>query len=203
MRWAARREEFVRPTQWLIMLLGNQVIDCEILAQKAGRESRGHRFHNPEPVYIASPKSYIEDLRSAHVLADFAERKKLIADKVAELAKQNNGKAIVPEGLLEEVTALVEWPVPLVCSFEERFLEVPQEALISTMQDNQKYFCLLDEQGKLLPLFITVANVDSKDPSQVIAGNEKVVRPRLTDAEFFFKQDLKQPLEQFNERLKM
>ncbi|UYZ85082.1 glycine--tRNA ligase subunit beta [Entomomonas sp. E2T0] len=202
MRWAARREEFVRPTQWLIMLLGNQVIDCEILAQKAGRESRGHRFHNPEPVYIASPKSYIEDLRSAHVLADFAERKKLIADKVAELAKQNNGKAIVPEGLLEEVTALVEWPVPLVCSFEERFLEVPQEALISTMQDNQKYFCLLDEQGKLLPLFITVANVDSKDPSQVIAGNEKVVRPRLTDAEFFFKQDLKQPLEQFNERLK-
>lgn len=202
MRWAARREEFVRPTQWLIMLLGNQVIDCEILAQKAGRESRGHRFHNPAPVYISSPKSYIEDLRSAHVLADFAERKQLIADKVEELAKQNNGKAIVPEGLLEEVTALVEWPVPLVCSFEERFLEVPQEALISTMQDNQKYFCLLDEQGELLPLFITVANVDSKDPSQVIAGNEKVVRPRLTDAEFFFKQDLKQPLEQFNERLK-
>ncbi|MFD1260928.1 glycine--tRNA ligase subunit beta [Entomomonas asaccharolytica] len=202
MRWAARREEFVRPTQWLVMLLGNQVIDCEILAQKAGCESRGHRFHNPAPVYISSPKSYVEDLRSAHVLADFTERKQLIADKVAELAKQNNGKAIVPNGLLEEVTALVEWPVPLVCSFEERFLEVPQEALISTMQDNQKYFCLLDEQGKLLPLFITVANVDSKDPSQVITGNEKVVRPRLTDAEFFFKQDLKQPLEQFNERLK-
>lgn len=202
MRWAARREEFVRPTQWLVMLFGDQVVDCEILAQKAGRESRGHRFHNPAPVLISAPSNYVEDLRSAHVLADFTERKQLIADRVAELAKQNNGKAIVPDSLLEEVTALVEWPVPLVCRFEEHFLEVPQEALISTMQDNQKYFCLLNEQGKLLPLFITVANIDSKDPAQVIAGNEKVVRPRLTDAEFFFKQDLKQPLEQFNERLK-
>lgn len=202
MRWGARREEFVRPTQWLLMLLGDQVVECEVLAQKAGHESRGHRFHNPDQVYISSPKSYLEDLRSAHVLADFTERKQLIANRVAELAKQHNGQAIVPDSLLDEVTALVEWPVPLVCSFEDRFLEVPQEALISTMQDNQKYFCLLDEQGKLLPLFITVANIDSKDPTQVIAGNEKVVRPRLTDAEFFFKQDLKQPLEQFNERLK-
>lgn len=202
MRWAARREEFVRPTQWLVMLFGDEVVDCEILTQKAGRESRGHRFHNPAPVHISSPANYVEDLRSAHVLADFAERKQFIANKVAELAKQNQGKAIVPEDLLNEVTALVEWPVPLVCRFEERFLQVPQEALISTMQDNQKYFCLLDEAGKLLPLFITVANIDSKDPTQIIEGNEKVVRPRLTDAEFFFKQDLKQPLEAFNERLK-
>ncbi|AWM81078.1 glycine--tRNA ligase subunit beta [Gammaproteobacteria bacterium ESL0073] len=202
MRWAARREEFVRPTQWLVMLFGDEVVDCEILTQKAGRESRGHRFHNPAPVYISSPANYVEDLRSAHVLADFTERKQFIANKVAELAKQNQGKAIVPEDLLNEVTALVEWPVPLVCRFEERFLQVPQEALISTMQDNQKYFCLLDEAGKLLPLFITVANIDSKDPTQIIEGNEKVVRPRLTDAEFFFKQDLKQPLEAFNGRLK-
>lgn len=202
MRWAARREEFVRPTQWLVMLFGDEVVDCEILTQKAGRESRGHRFHNPAPVHISSPANYVEDLRSAHVLADFAERKQFIANKVAEFAKQNQGKAIVPEDLLNEVTALVEWPVPLVCRFEERFLQVPQEALISTMQDNQKYFCLLDEAGKLLPLFITVANIDSKDPTQIIEGNEKVVRPRLTDAEFFFKQDLKQPLEAFNERLK-
>lgn len=202
MRWAARREEFVRPTQWLVMLFGDEVVDCEILTQKAGRESRGHRFHNPAPVYISSPANYVEDLRSAHVLADFTERKQFIANKVAELAKQNQGKAIVPEDLLNEVTALVEWPVPLVCRFEERFLQVPQEALISTMQDNQKYFCLLDEAGKLLPLFITIANIDSKNPTQIIEGNEKVVRPRLTDAEFFFKQDLKQPLEAFNERLK-
>ncbi|WP_342246961.1 glycine--tRNA ligase subunit beta [Pseudomonas sp. OTU5201] len=202
MRWAARREEFVRPTQWLVMLFGEEVVDCTILAQKAGRESRGHRFHNPDNIRISKPSTYLEDLRSAHVLADFAERREIIAKRVAELAAEQKGTAVVPADLLDEVTALVEWPVPLVCSFEERFLEVPQEALITTMQDNQKYFCLLDANGKLLPRFITVANVDSKDPAQIISGNEKVVRPRLTDAEFFFKQDKKQKLESFNERLK-
>ncbi len=202
MRWAARKDEFVRPTQWLVMLFGEQVIDCEILAQRAGRESRGHRFHNPAPVRISQPSSYLEDLRGAHVIADFAERRALIAKRVEQLASEQNGSAIVPPTLLDEVTALVEWPVPLVCSFEERFLEVPQEALITTMQDNQKYFCLLDADGKLLPRFITVANIESKDPAQIVSGNEKVVRPRLTDAEFFFKQDKKQPLERFNDRLK-
>ncbi len=202
MRWAASREEFVRPTQWLVMLLGDQVVDCTILSQKAGRESRGHRFHHPENVLITTPANYVEDLRKAYVLADFAERRELIAKRTAELALQQEGSAIVPPALLDEVTALVEWPVPLVCSFEERFLEVPQEALITTMQDNQKYFCLLDSEGKLLPRFITVANVESRDPKQIVQGNEKVVRPRLTDAEFFFKQDKKQPLETFNERLK-
>ncbi|MBC3434215.1 MULTISPECIES: glycine--tRNA ligase subunit beta [Pseudomonas] len=202
MHWGASREEFVRPTQWLVMLLGDQVVDCTILAQKAGRESRGHRFHHPENVLITTPANYVEDLRKAHVLADFAERRELISKRTAELAMQQEGTAIVPPALLDEVTALVEWPVPLVCSFEERFLEVPQEALITTMQDNQKYFCLLDSEGKLLPRFITVANVESRDPKQIVEGNEKVVRPRLTDAEFFFKQDKKQPLESFNERLK-
>ncbi|MFL9813831.1 glycine--tRNA ligase subunit beta [Stutzerimonas sp. VN223-3] len=201
MRWAARKEEFVRPTQWLVMLFGDQVVDCTILAQRAGRESRGHRFHSPAPVRISKPTSYLEDLRGAHVIADFAERRELIAKRVEQLAAEQNGSAIVPPALLDEVTALVEWPVPLVCSFEERFLEVPQEALITTMQDNQKYFCLLDANGKLLPRFITVANIESKDPAQIVAGNEKVVRPRLTDAEFFFKQDKKHPLESFNERL--
>lgn len=201
MRWGARKEEFVRPTQWLVMLFGDQVVDCTILAQKSGRESRGHRFHHPENVRIGSPASYAEDLRKAHVLADFEERRLLIDKRVAELARMQEGTAIVPASLLDEVTALVEWPVPLVCSFEERFLEVPQEALIITMQDNQKYFCLLDNEGKLLPRFITVANIDSKDPKQIVHGNEKVVRPRLTDAEFFFKQDKKQPLETFNQRL--
>ncbi|AYC30869.1 glycine--tRNA ligase subunit beta [Pseudomonas cavernae] len=201
MRWAARRDEFVRPTQWLVMLFGDEVIDCTILAQKAGRESRGHRFHNPDQVRISKPSTYLEDLRSAHVLADFAERRALIEQRVAALATEQQGSAIVPPALLDEVTALVEWPVPLVCSFEERFLAVPQEALITTMQDNQKYFCLLDADGKLLPRFITVANLVSKDPAQIVAGNEKVVRPRLTDAEFFFKQDKKQKLESFNQRL--
>lgn len=202
MRWAASREEFVRPTQWLVMLLGDQVVDCTILSQQAGRESRGHRFHHPQNVVITTPANYVEDLRKAYVLADFAERRELIAKRTTELAMQQEGTAIVPPALLDEVTALVEWPVPLVCSFEERFLEVPQEALITTMQDNQKYFCLLDSEGKLLPRFITVANVESRDPKQIVSGNEKVVRPRLTDAEFFFKQDKKQPLETFNERLK-
>ncbi|TBV06095.1 glycine--tRNA ligase subunit beta [Stutzerimonas kirkiae] len=201
MRWAARKEEFVRPTQWLVMLFGDQVIDCEILAQRASRESRGHRFHSPAPVRISQPSSYLEDLRGARVIADFAERRELIARRTEQLAGEQNGRAIVPPALLDEVTALVEWPVPLVCSFEERFLDVPQEALIATMQDNQKYFCLLDDTGKLLPRFITVANIESLDPQQIVAGNEKVVRPRLTDAEFFFRQDKKQPLESFNERL--
>ncbi|KTT17424.1 glycine--tRNA ligase subunit beta [Pseudomonas parafulva] len=202
MRWAASREEFVRPTQWLVMLLGDQVVDCTLLSQKAGRQSRGHRFHHPENITISAPANYVEDMRKAYVLADFSERRDLIAKRTAELAMQQEGTAIVPPALLDEVTALVEWPVPLVCSFEERFLEVPQEALITTMQDNQKYFCLLDSEGKLLPRFITVANVESRDPKQIVQGNEKVVRPRLTDAEFFFKQDKKQPLETFNERLK-
>src|SRR3990167_2660509 len=201
MRWGARKTEFVRPTQWLVMLFGDAVIDCEILAQKAGRLSRGHRFHHPDQVRISSPATYLEDLRSAYVLADLGERRALISARVAELAAEQQGSAIVPADLLDEVSSLVEWPVPLVCSFGERFLEVPQEALITTMQDNQKYFCLLDAQGKLLPRFITVANIESKDPQQIIAGNEKVVRPRLTDAEFFFKQDQKQPLEHFNQRL--
>lgn len=202
MRWGASRVEFVRPTQWLVMLLGEEVVECEILAQKAGHESRGHRFHHSQAVRISSPQNYAEDLKAAWVVADFIERRIQIRDKVNALAQQENGNAIVPDDLLDEVTALVEWPVPLVCSFEERFLEVPQEALISTMQDNQKYFCLLDSNDKLLPRFITVANIDSKDPQQIIEGNEKVVRPRLNDAEFFYQQDRKHPLEHYNERLK-
>ena len=201
MRWGARKTEFVRPSQWLVMLFGDEVIDCEILAQQAGRVSRGHRFHANHEVRISAPANYAEDLRSAYVIADFAERRAQIIARVNELAAAEQGTAIVPPALLDEVSALVEWPVPLVCSFEERFLEVPQEALITTMQDNQKYFCLLDGNGKLLPRFITVANVESKDPAQIISGNEKVVRPRLTDAEFFFKQDKKQKLETFNQRL--
>ncbi|WP_347505385.1 glycine--tRNA ligase subunit beta [Pseudomonas anguilliseptica] len=201
MRWGARKTEFVRPSQWLVMLFGDEVIDCEILAQQAGRVSRGHRFHANHEVRISAPANYAEDLRSAYVIADFAERRAQIIARVNELAAAEQGSAIVPPALLDEVSALVEWPVPLVCSFEERFLEVPQEALITTMQDNQKYFCLLDGNGKLLPRFITVANVESKDPAQIISGNEKVVRPRLTDAEFFFKQDKKQKLESFNQRL--
>jgi len=202
MRWGARREEFVRPTQWLVMLLGEVVVDCTILSQQAGRQSRGHRFHHNEDVSIARPSDYLDSLRAAKVLADFGERRNLIEQRVQELAKAEQGQAIMPSSLLDEVTSLVEWPVPLVCSFEEHFLQVPQEALIATMQDDQRYFCLVDDEGKLLPRFITVANLESKDPAQVVSGNEKVIRPRLSDAEFFYLQDQKQSLESFNELLK-
>lgn len=202
MRWGARKEEFVRPTQWLVMLYGKDVVECTILAQTAGRASRGHRFHHNSEVVLQQPSDYVEALRKAYVLVDFVERRNLIEKRVKELAAEQQGTAIAPAALLDEVTALVEWPVPLVCSFEEHFLAVPQEALIISMQDNQRYFCLLDAQGALLPRFITVANIESKDPQQVIAGNEKVIRPRLTDAEFFYLQDQKVPLESFNERLR-
>ena len=201
MRWGARKEEFVRPTQWLVMLFGEEVVDCTILAQTAGRASRGHRFHHNTDVILQQPSDYVEALRKAYVLVDFVERRNLIEKRVNELAAEQQGTAIAPAALLDEVAALVEWPVPLVCSFEEHFLAVPQEALIISMQDNQRYFCLLDAQGALLPRFITVSNIESSDPQQVISGNEKVIRPRLTDAEFFYLQDQKQPLESFNERL--
>src|SRR5690606_26568890 len=151
---------------------------------------------------ISSPAPYAEDLRSAYVIADLAERRALIAQRVEAVALAEQGSALVPPAQLDEVAELVEWPVPLECEWEERFLDVPQEALIATMQDNQKYFCLLDGNGKLLPRFITVANIESRDPAQIVSGNEKVVRPRLTDAEFFFKQDKRQPLENRNARLK-
>lgn len=202
MRWGARRIEFVRPTQWLVMLFGNEIINGEILGQKAGNLSRGHRFHHPAAVPISTPQQYIPALRAARVIADFDARREHIRDAVQTLAANHGATPLMPDALLDEVTALVEWPVPLACTFEKRFLDVPQEALISTMQDNQKYFCLVDKQGKLLPVFITVANIDSPHPEYIVAGNEKVVRPRLTDAEFFYRQDLKVPLAQRNERLK-
>lgn len=202
MRWGASKVEFVRPVQWLVMLLGSDVVDGEVLGFSAGRISRGHRFHAPAPITLNHANDYLAALKEAYVIADFAERQASILQQVTDLAAKENGKALIPAALLDEVTGLVEYPVPLVCSFEERFLHVPQEALISTMQDNQKYFCLVDANGKLLPRFITVANIKSSNPKFIVEGNEKVVRPRLTDAEFFFKQDQKVKLESRNERLK-
>ncbi|MDO9178991.1 MAG: glycine--tRNA ligase subunit beta [Agitococcus sp.] len=202
MRWGANKVEFVRPVQWLVMLLGSDIVDGEVLGFKAGRVSRGHRFHAPAPISLNHANDYLAALKEAYVIADFTERQASILQQVTDLATKENGKALIPAALLDEVTGLVEYPVPLVCSFEERFLHVPQEALISTMQDNQKYFCLVDAKGKLLPRFITVANIQSSNPKFIVEGNEKVVRPRLTDAEFFFKQDQKVKLETRNERLK-
>ncbi|MBU2884231.1 glycine--tRNA ligase subunit beta [Gilvimarinus agarilyticus] len=202
MRWGASRTEFVRPVHWLVMVYGNDVVDATILGLTAGRESRGHRFHHNQPISFNSASDYVETLRSAYVLVDMAERRSLIIEQVNHQASQIGGTAVIEEGLLDEVTALVEWPVALTGKFEERFLQVPAEALISSMAEHQKYFHVVDADGELKPNFITLANIESKDPAQVIDGNERVIRPRLSDAAFFFETDKKTPLATQRERLK-
>lgn len=202
MRWGSHKVQFVRPVHWLVVLFGQDVIPCNILGQNAGRTTRGHRFHAPAPIELKQPADYCDALAGARVIVDFDQRKARIENAVAEISGKHNAVAKVDPDLLEEVTALVEWPVPLVGQFEEVFLQVPQEALISTMEGNQKYFPLLDGQGKLLNKFITIANLESPHPEKVIAGNEKVVRPRLSDARFFYETDKKKSLEQHGESLK-
>lgn len=201
MRSAASRTEFVRPVKWVVLLKDNTVVEATIQDHKAGNVTYGHRFHAPEAIILANADAYLDALRAAKVVANFEERQAIIDQQVKALADEVNAIAIVPADLRDEVTALVEWPVALRASFEERFLAVPQEALITTMQDNQKYFCLVNSDNKLQPYFITVSNIESKDPTQIIEGNEKVVRPRLSDAEFFFLQDQKQPLASRKEKL--
>ena len=202
MRWGDSTAEFIRPVHTIIMLFGKDVVPATILGRNSGNQTHGHRFHAPEKVAINHADEYLASLRKAFVVADFAERKAFIAAEVTKAAAALNGKALMDDALLEEVTALVEWPVVLVGSFEESFLQVPAEPLISTMKDNQKYFPLLDQNGKLQNKFIFVANIASKDPQQIIEGNEKVVRPRLSDAQFFFNTDRKQKLEQRLDSLK-
>jgi glycyl-tRNA synthetase beta chain len=196
MRWGAGSDEFVRPVHWAVLLFGAEVIEAEILGVTAGRETRGHRFHHPEPLYLAEPAAYGPLLATqGHVLADLDARREAIRAQVLAAGEALGGRALVNEELLEEVTALVEWPVAVSGRFDTRFLEVPAEALISSMQDHQKYFPVLDYTGKLLPHFITVANIESRDVEQVRAGNERVIRPRLSDAAFFWTQDRKQRLQ--------
>ncbi|MCK9563919.1 MAG: glycine--tRNA ligase subunit beta [Bacteroidales bacterium] len=202
MRWGSKRDEFVRPVHWVVLMLGNTVIVDPVLSIVPGQLSRGHRFHSSGAVRIQSPASYREDLRAAHVIASFDERRELIRKGVTEAARHAGGHAVIDDDLLDEVTALNEWPVPLVGSFEARFLDVPPEALISSMREHQKYFHVVDGAGQLLPLFVTVANIDSRDPAQVIAGNEKVIRPRLTDATFFYETDRKRTLAERREQLR-
>ena len=203
MRWGDRDEEFVRPVHWVVLLFGDEVIDATILGIKAGRSTHGHRFHHPEAIYLAEPEAYLPILETeGHVLADYAARQEAIRAQVIEQANTLGGEAIVDDELLNEVTALVEWPVAISGRFDEAFLEVPSEALISSMQDHQKYFPVVDAEGKLLPHFITVANLISTDPAQIQAGNERVIRPRLADAAFFWNQDRKQPLEERADRLR-
>jgi len=202
MRWGSLTAEFVRPVHWLVLLFGDKVIDAEILSAKAGRETRGHRFHHPGKLYLAEPKAYAPLLETeGWVMADFAQRREAIRAQVLEAANQLKGQAVIDEDLLDEVTSMVEWPQALTGSFEPRFLNVPPEVLISTMKTNQKYFHVVDAKGKLLPHFITVANINSKDIEMVRRGNEKVVRPRLVDAEFFWNQDRQTKLYARIERL--
>ncbi|MDT8386992.1 MAG: glycine--tRNA ligase subunit beta, partial [Thiogranum sp.] len=203
MRWGDRSEEFVRPVHWVVLLFGDNVIDTEILGVKTGRHTRGHRFHHPDEIYLAEPQAYMPILETeGQVLADYAARREAIRGQVMEQAKLLNGEALLDEELLDEVTALVEWPVAISGRFDSEFLEVPSEALISSMQDHQKYFPVVDANNKLLPHFITVANIASKDPNQIREGNERVIRPRLSDAAFFWNQDRKQKLEQRSEGLR-
>lgn len=204
MRWGAHRIEFVRPVHWLVLMYGNVVLDTPVMNLTPGNETRGHRFHCPRNLIIPTPNDYELILREeGHVIADFAERREIIRNGVTRMATQETGgRAVIDEDLLDEVTALNEWPVPLLGRFEERFLEVPPEALISSMREHQKYFHVVDDQDRMLPVFITVANLESKDPAQVIAGNEKVIRPRLADAAFFYDTDRKTPLADRIDRLR-
>ena len=203
MRWGDLTAEFVRPVHWLVLLFGNEVIDAEILAVKSGRETRGHRFHHPEKLYIGEPAAYAPLLETeGRVVASFADRREAIRGQVQEAAVKLGGVAVIDEELLDEVTGMIEWPMAVAGSFEERFLAVPAEALISAMKGHQKYFHAVDKHGKLMPNFITVSNIESKDVAAVRGGNERVIRPRLSDAEFFWNQDRKLSLEQRLESLK-
>lgn len=202
MRWGDHDAEFVRPVHWLVLLFGNEVIDAQVMGISSSRNSFGHRFHHPDPVELDSANRYLELLEEkGKVLADFGVRQQIILEQIHAEAAQLGGQALVDEDLLEEVTALVEWPVAISGKFDEAFLDIPPEALISSMQDHQKYFPVTDEQGKLLPHFITIANIDSKDPGQIVSGNERVIRPRLADAAFFWNQDRNKKLIDFADGL--
>ncbi|MDP0019556.1 glycine--tRNA ligase subunit beta [Glaesserella parasuis] len=196
MRWGDKTEQFVRPVHTVTLLLGDELIEGEILGVASGTTVRGHRFLGEREFQISHADQYPALLKEkGSVVADFNERKALILAKVQEKATALGGVADIEEELLDEVTSLVEYPNVLAAKFEERFLAVPAEALVYTMKGDQKYFPIYDKDGKLLPHFIFVSNINPEDPSKIIEGNEKVVRPRLTDAEFFFKTDLKQRLE--------
>lgn len=196
MRWGSESTQFIRPVHTVTMLFGNKLIPGELLGVASDRIIRGHRFMGEAELTLAHADDYealLDD--SGKVIVDYERRKAIIREQVEAVAAHENGVAAIDEELLEEVTSLVEWPVTLVGSFEDKFLDVPSEALIYTMKDNQKYFPVLDKEGNLLPRFIFVSNIVSRDPKQVVSGNEKVVRPRLADAEFFFETDKKKTLQ--------
>ncbi|MDJ0918513.1 MAG: glycine--tRNA ligase subunit beta [Woeseiaceae bacterium] len=197
MRWGDTDIEFVRPVHWVVLLHGDEVLDASVLGVEAGRDSDGHRFHAPGPLPVASAGDYVETLKSkGYVIADMQERRKLVVDGVNAEAANANGRIVDGESLYDEVNALVEWPVAITGRFEDRFLELPPEVVISTLTGHQRYFPVEDANGDLMPLFVTVANLNSKDPARVIDGNERVIRPRLADAAFFWDSDKSTTLEE-------
>jgi len=195
MRWGSREEQFVRPVHWLVALFGKAVVPMQVLGLKAGRQSRGHRFHAPAAFDVASPETYVDALRAQHVLVDAGERKARISGQLHAAAASVSMQAVLPEDLLDEVNCLVEWPSPVLCRFDAEFLRVPHEALISTMQSNQKFFALKTPDGALSEYFVGIANIESRDVAQIRKGYERVIRPRFADARFFFDEDLKQGID--------
>jgi glycyl-tRNA synthetase beta chain len=195
MRWGTLSEQFVRPVHWLVLLFGREVVPATLLGVSAGNTTRGHRFMAPRPLRLASAGVYAQTLLArGRVVAHFETRRDQIHSQITALAEQLGGRAIIDPALLDEVTALVEWPVALAGHFEERFLSLPREVLLATLQAHQRYFAIQTSDGALLPRFITIANIDSPQPELVRAGNERVVRPRLADAAFFWEQDRRAPL---------
>ena len=192
MRWGDRSDEFVRPVHWLVMMLDDSVIDATILGAQSSNQTYGHRFHAPQAFTLAQASDYAATLQdTAFVIPDFAERRAMIRGQIEQTAQQLGGQVQMDENLLDEVTALVEWPKAVSGRFDDEFLAVPQEALVTTMQDNQKYFAVFDGDGALMPHFITISNIDSRSPELVASGNERVIRPRFSDAKFFWEQDQK------------
>lgn len=202
MRWGSHEYAFARPVHWLVLLLGGDVIEAEVLGVHSDRMSRGHRFEHDKPVWIGQPGDYVDALRAAHVLVDADERRARIEQQVQTAATKAGGVARITADNLEQVNCLVEWPSAVSCSFESAFLAVPQEALIATMEANQKFFPVLGDGGKLTEHFIGIANIESQDVSEVSKGYERVIRPRFSDAKFFFDEDLKQGLVSMGEGLK-
>jgi glycyl-tRNA synthetase beta chain len=203
MRWGSRSAEFVRPVHGVVLLFGDAVVPAEVLGLPAGAVTRGHRFHAPQPITLKRARGYASRLRRAKVIVDFTARKQLIRDEVSAAAAATGAgaTALIEDSLLDEVTALVEWPVAVAGQFERRFLSLPREVVIATVQDHQRYFAVQGADGKLSGWFITISNIESRDPSKVREGNERVVRPRLSDAAFFWEQDRKLTLSQHAERL--
>lgn len=195
MRWGDSEAAFVRPVHWIVALYGAEVVDLELFGHRSGRETCGHRFQYPAAIVLERADDYTAALRDpGRVLADPAERRAMVGEQVEKRAAEAGGRALIDDDLLAEVTALVEWPAALAGCFEDRFLELPREVLIATLEGHQRYFPIEDSQGKLLPAFVVVANIESPEPERVIAGNERVIRPRLADALFFWERDRKRGL---------